>query len=212
MEGTRCVLSRKRRASIFNEMVSGLGRQMLADLFANAIKYAPGRKAAVIEGRKNNRNGKTIIFGKDNGITFDVNYPDKHRLPGVRFIRVWIGTSYRQANCRECGRGARRDFTFCTSSVEIALGPVRASGRLVTDTNHCCAVCQYLETETSRLERIHADRVDALRKGAATVDNQLYSKLRIAESGARIDLDIARGELRQHKRSHRKPNQRRPCE
>jgi light-regulated signal transduction histidine kinase (bacteriophytochrome) len=54
-----------------------LVRQVFEELLSNALKCTKGRKPAVIEAGKKNMNGETVIFVKDNGVGFDVNYADR---------------------------------------------------------------------------------------------------------------------------------------
>ena len=66
-----------------------------------------------------------------------------------------------------------------------------------------CIVCRRLEAEVIRLERLHAEKLGIMR-ASFSVHGEIYSRLRIAESDARLDLDLARLELIQHQRSHLK--------
>ena len=60
----------------------GLFRQVLINLLSNAVKYTSQRPVAEIEvGVERDANGETIIFVKDNGVGFDMQYA--HKLFGV---------------------------------------------------------------------------------------------------------------------------------
>jgi light-regulated signal transduction histidine kinase (bacteriophytochrome) len=57
-------------------------RQVLANLFSNAVKYSRDRDPAIIEiGHAGEEDGRVIIFVRDNGAGFDMNYV--HKLFGV---------------------------------------------------------------------------------------------------------------------------------
>jgi signal transduction histidine kinase len=57
-------------------------RQVLANLFSNAMKYSRDRDPALIEiGYAGEEDGRVIIFVRDNGAGFDMNYV--HKLFGV---------------------------------------------------------------------------------------------------------------------------------
>jgi hypothetical protein len=65
-----------------------------------------------------------------------------------------------------------------------------------------CTLCQRLESELGRLERLHAEKMGILRTNAGRVRRGEYSLLRIAESDVRLDLESVRVALRQHKGGH----------
>jgi len=56
---------------------AGLVRQVFSQLLSNAIKYTAQRTPAVIEVGSKAINGEAVIFVKDNGVGFDVNYASK---------------------------------------------------------------------------------------------------------------------------------------
>jgi hypothetical protein len=63
-----------------------------------------------------------------------------------------------------------------------------------------CRICQRLEAELDRLERVHADTHRFVEDGwEHRVSVREFSQLRSAESGARLALEIARAELNRHK-------------
>jgi signal transduction histidine kinase len=55
----------------------GLVKEALSNLLSNAVKYTRPRNPAVIEIGKKMVNGQAVIFVKDNGVGFDVQYADK---------------------------------------------------------------------------------------------------------------------------------------
>ena len=59
----------------------GLMRVVLSNLVANAVKYTRPRSPAVVEVGQVARNGRPVIFVRDNGVGFDMRYAD--RLFGV---------------------------------------------------------------------------------------------------------------------------------
>src|SRR5579863_4404178 len=66
-------------------------------------------------------------------------------------------------------------------------------------------IWQDLEEELDRFERIHAEKVWILRSISETAASpNEYNRNRIAEVVARRDVEVARAELEQHKRSHAK--------
>jgi hypothetical protein len=69
-----------------------------------------------------------------------------------------------------------------------------------------CSHCQRLESEKELLERIHAEALGGLQANSETASTEDYNALRIAESNARLDLEIAVLELKRHKRNHQKAN------
>ena len=69
-----------------------------------------------------------------------------------------------------------------------------------------CARCQHLESELDRLERAHAEKAGILRSNGGSLSADEYNRIRVAESDARLELDIAQGELNQHRWNHQKTN------
>jgi hypothetical protein len=72
-----------------------------------------------------------------------------------------------------------------------------SGGDKVTPTD--CDLCRELESELARLERIHAEKLGALRASRETARADEYRRLRAAESEARIDVDLAKRRLAIHK-------------
>ena len=52
-------------------------RQVLANLFSNAIKFSANRKRILVEVGSNQANGGTVYYVKDKGVGFDMKYYDK---------------------------------------------------------------------------------------------------------------------------------------
>jgi|HubBroStandDraft_1064217.scaffolds.fasta_scaffold1219088_1 hypothetical protein len=69
-----------------------------------------------------------------------------------------------------------------------------------------CARCEHLESELGRLGRTHAEKAGTLLESGDGVRGGKHRSLRIAESDSRLNLEIARAELNQHKRNHPKEN------
>jgi PAS domain S-box-containing protein len=61
----------------FIECDPGLMKQVLSNLFSNAVKYTRPRTLAVIEVGQMEREGHTVIFIRDNGVGFNMKYADK---------------------------------------------------------------------------------------------------------------------------------------
>jgi light-regulated signal transduction histidine kinase (bacteriophytochrome) len=68
-----------------------LVRQVFQNLIGNALKYSRPRSPAVIEIGQTEREGKPVIFVKDNGVGFDMKYADK--LFGV-FQRLHVAEEF----------------------------------------------------------------------------------------------------------------------
>jgi len=66
-----------------------------------------------------------------------------------------------------------------------------------------CSECNRLTDEFGRLERAYATAVGVL---TASAHADEYARLRVAADEARIDSEVARLELEQHKRKHAKAN------
>jgi PAS domain S-box-containing protein len=49
-------------------------RIVMMNLFSNAVKFTRGKEQAVIEAGSQSREGKTVVFVRDNGVGFDQNY------------------------------------------------------------------------------------------------------------------------------------------
>ena len=63
-----------------------------------------------------------------------------------------------------------------------------------------CTLCQYLESESDRLQRTHAEKYSTLVARAGRVHVDEYPRLQSEESNARFEMDALSVELRQHKR------------
>jgi PAS domain S-box-containing protein len=55
----------------------GLMKQVFVNLLSNALKYSRPRDPAVIEVGQTTLNGERVIFVRDNGVGFDMQYADK---------------------------------------------------------------------------------------------------------------------------------------
>jgi light-regulated signal transduction histidine kinase (bacteriophytochrome) len=55
----------------------GLMKQAFVNLLSNALKYSRPRDPAVIEVGQTTLNGEQVIFVRDNGVGFDMQYADK---------------------------------------------------------------------------------------------------------------------------------------
>ncbi|HXM08432.1 MAG TPA: PAS domain S-box protein [Terriglobales bacterium] len=75
----------------FVECDPTLMRQVFQNLISNALKYSRPRSPAVIEIGQTEREGKKVIFVKDNGVGFDMKYSDK--LFGV-FQRLHLAEEF----------------------------------------------------------------------------------------------------------------------
>jgi len=69
----------------------GLMKQAFVNLISNALKYTRPRHPAVIQVGQAKLKGKQVIFIRDNGVGFDMQYADK--LFGV-FQRLHLGTEF----------------------------------------------------------------------------------------------------------------------
>jgi hypothetical protein len=68
-----------------------------------------------------------------------------------------------------------------------------------------CAKCLQLIFELERLESIHADRLQDLRSKQKSATSPFeYNSLAIAKHDAKLDMVIARLELKRHQRNHPK--------
>lgn len=65
-----------------------------------------------------------------------------------------------------------------------------------------CTLCLLLESTVARLERTHLEMRDLLRAKAAKAAGDEFGRLKLVENNARLDLEITRLELAQHKQSH----------
>jgi two-component system, chemotaxis family, sensor kinase Cph1 len=66
-------------------------RQVFQNLISNALKYSRPRSPAVIEIGQTEKEEEKVIFVKDNGVGFDMNYSDK--LFGV-FQRLHLAEEF----------------------------------------------------------------------------------------------------------------------
>jgi light-regulated signal transduction histidine kinase (bacteriophytochrome) len=64
---------------------------VFTNLLENALKYTRGRDTAAIEVGCERREGRTIVYVRDNGVGFDMRYADE--LFGV-FQRLHSGTEF----------------------------------------------------------------------------------------------------------------------
>jgi signal transduction histidine kinase len=69
----------------------GLMKIVFTNLLENALKYTRGRDTAAIEVGCERREGRTIVYVRDNGVGFDMRYADE--LFGV-FQRLHSGTEF----------------------------------------------------------------------------------------------------------------------
>jgi hypothetical protein len=63
-----------------------------------------------------------------------------------------------------------------------------------------CAVCDQLEAELTRLERVYADKTEILRSNIQSANHGFQAE----ESAAKLNMDFARLALDRHKRSEHK--------
>lgn len=69
-----------------------------------------------------------------------------------------------------------------------------------------CAECDRLLAEYERLEQAYATAVNVLNSSAETANVSEYMRLRAAADEARLDSEVARLQLEQHKRVHSMAN------
>jgi hypothetical protein len=69
-----------------------------------------------------------------------------------------------------------------------------------------CGECNRLRLEYERLERAYASAIDTLTTRSAIAPVAEYIRLRTFADEARLDSEVARLELEQHKRIHAKAN------
>ena len=62
-------------------------------------------------------------------------------------------------------------------------------------------MCQWLEEELARLERMHAEKARIRADNWRAVSFGDYGRLRTAENDAMLRMEIARAELKRHKRN-----------
>lgn len=70
-------------------------------------------------------------------------------------------------------------------------------------SGHPCSLCQRLEVERASAERIHALALKALEERFETASRTEYAKLRLAESDARLDLEMLRLQVDRHRLEHK---------
>jgi len=81
----------------------GLIRQVFVNLLSNAVKFTRPRDPAVIEVGQVERNGRTAVFVRDNGVGFDMKYVDQlfgvfqrlHRVEDFEGTGVGLATVQR---------------------------------------------------------------------------------------------------------------------
>jgi signal transduction histidine kinase len=114
----------------------GLMKVVLTNLVGNAVKYTRPRRPAIIEVGQTSRDGRPVIFVRDNGVGFDMRYAD--RLFGVfqrlhraeEFEGTGVGLATVQRIVRKHGgeiwaeaapdRGAAFYFTVATAPIPFA--------------------------------------------------------------------------------------------
>jgi|HubBroStandDraft_1064217.scaffolds.fasta_scaffold612283_1 hypothetical protein len=64
-----------------------------------------------------------------------------------------------------------------------------------------CTVCQQIEADLERLERIHSEKLELVRANVSKSDTRDFHRLRASEGKAKGDLDFAMAELNFHIRS-----------
>ena len=113
----------------------GLMKVVLTNLVGNAVKYTRPRRPAIIEVGQTSRDGRPVIFVRDNGVGFDMRYAD--RLFGVfqrlhraeEFEGTGVGLATVQRIVRKHGgeiwaeaapdRGAAFYFTVATAPIPV---------------------------------------------------------------------------------------------
>jgi len=71
---------------------------------------------------------------------------------------------------------------------------------------YSCTECDRLQAEHARLEQAYATAVNTMNGRIETLAASEYMRLRAAAEEVRIDSEVARLELEQHKRVHSKAN------
>jgi signal transduction histidine kinase len=113
----------------------GLMKQVFANLLSNAVKYTRRQEHAVIEVGQIKQNGERVIFIRDNGVGFEMQYADKlfgvfQRLHKARdFEGTGVGLAIVQRIIRKHGgriwaeavvdQGATFFFTLGTAEVRV---------------------------------------------------------------------------------------------
>jgi hypothetical protein len=69
-----------------------------------------------------------------------------------------------------------------------------------------CSECSRLLAGYERLERDYAEAVHKLNARRNMADTEEYIGLRVAADGARLDSEVTRLELKQHRRMHEAAN------
>ena len=69
-----------------------------------------------------------------------------------------------------------------------------------------CMLCLLFESTLARLERMHGETLEAMKMDADVVKTKI-DRLRILERNARLDAEMLRRELNEHKRTHAKASQ-----
>jgi len=117
----------------------GLMKQVFANLLSNAVKYTRRQAHAVIQVRQSTQNGERVIFIRDNGAGFEMQYADKlfgvfQRLHKARdFEGTGVGLAIVQRIIRKHGgriwaeaavdQGATFFFTLGTPEIKVPKQP-----------------------------------------------------------------------------------------
>jgi len=117
----------------------GLMKQVFANLLSNAVKYTRRQERAVIQVGQSRQNGERVVFIRDNGVGFEMQYADKlfgvfQRLHKARdFEGTGVGLAIVQRIIRKHGgriwaeavldQGATFFFTLGTPEIKVPEQP-----------------------------------------------------------------------------------------